>query len=104
MTSVAVSPKSSDVAVGHSDGMLRVYLEFAKQQRYFARRKEKDLRCNTVGKYALSFDKDCFILESKQTACLAEDQCGIVPQSESVNRDSEDNSGNSACAPGSGCC
>jgi hypothetical protein len=35
---------------------------------------------------------------------LAEDQCGIVPQSESVNTDSEDNSGNSACAPGSGCC
>ena len=65
---------------------------------------EVEYQSDTVGKYALSFDKDCFVLKSKQTACLAEDQCGIVPQSERVNMDSEDNSGNSTCAPGSGCC
>ena len=65
---------------------------------------EVEYQSDTVGKYALSFDKDCFVLECKKTACLAEDQCGIIPQNENVDVASGDGAGGSACAPGSGCC
>ena len=65
---------------------------------------EVEYQSDTIGKYALSFESGVFVLLSKQTNCLAEDQCGIIPQNERVNTDSQDNKGSGACAPGSGCC
>ena len=65
---------------------------------------EVEYQSDTIGKYALSFESGMFVLLSKQTNCLAEDQCGIIPQNDRVNTDSQDNKGSSACAPGSGCC
>ena len=54
----------------------------------------------TIGKFGLAFDGTNFSLTAKQTACLAQDACGIpdsqqfaLPQLQMA-----------ACAPGAGCC
>ena len=53
----------------------------------------------TIGKFGLTQDGDDFVLTHKQTACLAQDACGIpnhqlvaLPQAASC------------CTPGGGCC
>lgn len=57
---------------------------------------EIEYQQNTIGKYGLAFDGTDFILTVTQTACLAQDACGIpdaqLPQTASK------------CAPGGGCC
>ncbi|SCY33770.1 hypothetical protein SAMN05192588_2344 [Nonlabens sp. Hel1_33_55] len=73
---------------------------------------EVEYQAGTIGKYGLELHEGTFILTNKQTACLAEDACGI-PQKESVSVERtrsekpkikfSDLQGNS-CAPGSGCC
>ncbi len=53
----------------------------------------------TIGKFGLTFDGTDFQLTAKQTACLAQDACGIpdaqfsLPQLQMA-----------ACTPGGGCC
>ena len=54
----------------------------------------------TIGKFGLAFDGTDFVLTAKQTACLAQDACGIsdaaafaLPQLQTA-----------CCAPGGGCC
>ena len=54
----------------------------------------------TIGKFGLAFDGTDFVLTPKQTACLAQDACGIpdaaafaLPQLQTA-----------CCAPGGGCC
>lgn len=52
----------------------------------------------TIGKFGLALDGQDFVLTPKQTACLAQDSCGIpdpqfaLPQLQT------------ACTPGGGCC
>ena len=55
----------------------------------------------TIGKYGLDFDGKNFKLTTKQTDCLAKDNCG-VPQ-EKVMVDLGSMTAN-ACTPGGGCC
>jgi hypothetical protein len=53
----------------------------------------------TIGKFGLAFDGTDFLLTLKQTACLAQDACGIpdhliaLPQLQAAG-----------CTPGGGCC
>ncbi|MBO2009727.1 DUF6428 family protein [Hymenobacter negativus] len=53
----------------------------------------------TIGKFGLAFDGTDFLLTPKQTACLAQDACGIpnhlvaLPQLQVAS-----------CTPGGGCC
>ncbi|KAB1158830.1 MULTISPECIES: DUF6428 family protein [Tenacibaculum] len=56
----------------------------------------------TIGKYGLDFDGTNFLLTTKQTDCLAKDNCGI-PEEKPKMKLSELQS-QSACAPNSGCC
>lgn len=56
---------------------------------------EVEYQQNTIGKFGLAFDGKDFLLTSKQTACLAQDKCGIPP---------EQLTGSSCCTPGGGCC
>lgn len=63
---------------------------------------EVEYQSTTIGKYDLEFNGKHFILKNKQTACLAEDACGIPtskPKIQLVNLASQN-----TCAPGSGCC
>ncbi len=60
---------------------------------------EVEYQSDTIGKYSLGFNGTHFILETKKTACLASDSCGITPENnraESANK--------SCCTPETGCC
>ncbi len=62
---------------------------------------EVEYQSTTIGKYDLDFDGKYFILKNKQTACLANDACGIPPEKQKVKLTELTNS---SCTPGSGCC
>lgn len=62
---------------------------------------EVEYQAETIGKYNLEFNGKHFILKNKQTACLAEDACGIPNKKPKVKL-SEIQS--SCCTPNSGCC
>ncbi len=51
----------------------------------------------TIEKYGLDFNGKNFLLVSKQTDCLAQDNCGIL----AVKLQTEKTS---CCTPGGGCC
>lgn len=63
---------------------------------------EVEYQLNTIGKFGLEFDGTNFLLTNKQTACLAEDRCGIpnsnpkVPLSVSKKE--------ACCKTGNNCC
>ena len=56
---------------------------------------EVEYQQNTIGKFGLDFDGKDFILTTKQTACLAQDACGIPDKKQTSS---------ACCAPGGGCC
>ena len=62
---------------------------------------EVEYQSETIGKYDLGFNGNHFVLENKQTACLASDACGIPAEKQNVKL-SELNS--ACCTPNSGCC
>ena len=64
---------------------------------------EVEYQAETIGKYDLGIEGTTFILLNKQTACLAEDQCGIPIEKEKVKL-SEFSSQINSCVPGGGCC
>lgn len=57
---------------------------------------EVEYQSDTIGRYDLDFNGKHFILRNKQTACLAQETCGIPLQ--------QQHSGNTTCTPASGCC
>lgn len=57
---------------------------------------EVEYQQSTIGKFGLAFDGQDFILTAKQTACLAQDACGIS--------DAQLPKESSCCPPGGGCC
>jgi hypothetical protein len=57
---------------------------------------EVEYQQNTIGKFGLMFDGKDFVLVPKQTACLAQDACGIPPEKQ--------NKSPSACCSTTGCC
>lgn len=63
---------------------------------------EVEYQTQTIGKYALDFDGCDFILRAKQTACLAEDSCGIPQEKKKLSLTELINQ--NACTPGGGCC
>lgn len=64
---------------------------------------EVEYQSNTIGKYDLGFNGNHFVLVPKQTACLAQDKCGVPQQKVKVSL-SELGTPAASCAPGSGCC
>ena len=64
---------------------------------------EVEYQGETIGKYGLDFMNNTFLLTSKQTDCLAKDNCGIPAEKVKVNL-SQVGASSNACAPGSGCC
>lgn len=53
----------------------------------------------TIGKFGLAFDGTDFILLPKQTACLAQDACGIPDKASALPQLQI-----AGCTPGGGCC
>jgi hypothetical protein len=64
---------------------------------------EVEYQAQTIGKYDLDFNGKDFVLLNKQTACLAQDQCGIPAEKPKV-RLSDMNNEPSCCTPGGSCC
>ncbi len=68
---------------------------------------EVEYQSNTIGKYALDFDGQNFVLANTMTDCLASDQCGIPEKTTKVKVNlselmAKPNGG--SCTPGGGCC
>lgn len=58
---------------------------------------EVEYQQSTIGRFDLGFDGKDFILAAKQTACLAQDACGIAPKKMS-------DEASSCCSGEGGCC
>ncbi|MBL4710201.1 MAG: hypothetical protein JKY48_17355 [Flavobacteriales bacterium] len=63
---------------------------------------EVEYQGDTIGKFGLGFDGHSFTLQTKQTDCLAKDNCGIPAEKPKIKL-AEIESQNT-CTPGSGCC
>lgn len=63
---------------------------------------EVEYQADTIGKFGLDFDGKNFLLTSKQTDCLAKDQCGNPSEKPKVKL-SEIRT-ERACMSGTGCC
>ena len=63
---------------------------------------EVEYQGETIQKFGLDFDGEQFLLTTKQTDCLAKDNCGIPVQKPKVKLSAITNS--SCCTPNSGCC
>lgn len=63
---------------------------------------EVEYQNDTVGKYGLDFNGKNFVLTSKQTACLASDNCGIPADKQKIALGALTPA--NACTPGGGCC
>ena len=64
---------------------------------------EVEYQTETIGKYSLGFNGQDLMLINKQTACLAEDLCGI-PASKPKVKFSEMKNNATTCTPGGSCC
>jgi hypothetical protein len=58
----------------------------------------------TIGKFGLEFQNGGFILQPKQTTCLANDHCGIPDHQMPQKAGEWKAKGTSCCTPDSGCC
>ena len=58
---------------------------------------EVEYQAETIGKFGLDFNGINFLLTSKQTDCLAKENCGVPIQKSEIQSAS-------SCAPNSGCC
>ncbi|WP_299523904.1 DUF6428 family protein [Winogradskyella sp.] len=64
---------------------------------------EVEYQGDTIGKYNLDFDGNNFLLTTKQTNCLAKDNCGIPTEKPRI-RLSDLQKKSACCEPSSGCC
>lgn len=64
---------------------------------------EVEFQAETIGKYDLGFNGKDFMLLNKNTACLAEDACGIPQEKQKVKLVEISSQANN-CAPGGECC
>lgn len=65
---------------------------------------EVEFQAETIGKYDIGFNGTAFTLLNKQTACLAEDQCGIPAEKQKIKLSEIPSQTNNTCTPGGGCC
>lgn len=65
---------------------------------------EVEYQSDTIGKYGLDYNGNEFVLTSKQTACLANDACGIPQEKLKLPLHELAAKSTSSCKPGGGCC
>lgn len=58
----------------------------------------------TIGKYGLDFNGENFLLITKQTDCLAKDNCGVPEEKPKVKLSNLQENNSNCCDPKSGCC
>lgn len=65
---------------------------------------ELEYQQTSITKFGLAFEDNQFILTNLQTACLAEDACGVTPEKIKVKLGELSEKAINSCTPGSGCC
>jgi len=65
---------------------------------------EVEYQSNTIGKYNLDFNGKDFVLLSKQTDCLAKENCGVPVDKQKISLSDLSKTEKSCCTPGGGCC
>ena len=65
---------------------------------------EVEYQDTTIGKYDLGFNGKDFLLLNKQTACLAQEQCGIPAEKTKFNLTQLTTNNTNSCTPGGSCC
>ncbi|MCI9846429.1 DUF6428 family protein [Flavobacterium pectinovorum] len=65
---------------------------------------EVEYQDTTIGKYDLDFNGKDFLLLNKQTACLAQDQCGIPTEKPKLKLSQLHTDNSNSCTPGGSCC
>lgn len=66
---------------------------------------EVEYQSNTIGKYDLGFNGKDFLLLSKQTDCLAKENCGVPENKEKVSLSTlGEQKSEACCTPGGKCC
>jgi hypothetical protein len=65
---------------------------------------EVEYQADTIGKYGLHFNGKNFVLVPKQTACLAQDQCGVPQPKQKLQLAEVGADKQNSCTPGGGCC
>ncbi|HET6227927.1 MAG TPA: DUF6428 family protein [Bacteroidia bacterium] len=63
---------------------------------------EVEYQSDTIGKYGLEFQNGGFVLTTKQTDCLAKDNCGVPAEKQKVSLSDLKKETQPCCAPG--CC
>jgi len=63
---------------------------------------EVEYQADTIGKYGLEFDGKHFLLTTKQTDCLAKDDCGVPEEKPKMKLSTL--SSEPSCTPGGNCC
>ncbi|GGI57701.1 DUF6428 family protein [Winogradskyella haliclonae] len=65
---------------------------------------EVEYQSDTIGKYSLGYSEGNFLLLSKQTDCLAKDNCGIPVEKPKLKLSELQTQAAGCCSPESGCC
>jgi hypothetical protein len=65
---------------------------------------EVEYQSDTIGKYGLDFKNNHFVLTTKQTDCLAKDNCCVPEQKPKIRLSALSLEEASCCTPSSGCC
>lgn len=65
---------------------------------------EVEYQSGTIGKYGLRFCNGDFVLTTKQTDCLAKDNCGVTERKQEVKLPDLQNNASACCKPGGSCC
>ncbi len=65
---------------------------------------ELEYQQTSITKFGLAFENNKFILTNLQTACLAEDACGVTSEKIKVKLGELSDKNTNGCTPGGGCC
>ena len=65
---------------------------------------EIEFQTETISRFGLDFDGINFLLTTKQTNCLAQDQCGIPSEKQKIKLADIQSIQTPKCTPGGGCC
>ncbi|NNE31404.1 MAG: hypothetical protein HKN40_03445 [Winogradskyella sp.] len=65
---------------------------------------EVEYQGDTIGKYSLDFDGKNFLLTTKQTDCLAKDNCGVPEKQPKPKLQLANLSDEPCCSPDGNCC
>ncbi len=86
----------------HPEKLLKIIKLSEKQLNIGDLEVEVEYQGETIGKFGLDFDGKDFLLTSKQTDCLAKDNCGIPAEKVKVRM--SDLNDEPCCTPDGNCC